>query len=153
MFKKFAFSIAGFTLGFLFLGMTSVRAEHQLIKDMDHDGDKKLSWAEVEAIGWNKELFDLKDMNGDGFIDESDLWAHVAWTKKPILSKRILKAMDTDGDGKVQKHEQWWWGEKDFKKYDKNKDGVLGASELSKIPKATDPKAFKAKWQKSKHGK
>lgn len=151
MFKRLAFSIAGSALMFLLFGATSVRGAHQLITDLDQDGDKKLSWAEVEPIGWSKGAFDLKDMDSDGFIDEDDIWSHVAWAKKPILSKKIMEVMDTNGDGKIHlKSEQWQWEVEDFKRYDKNKDGVLDSKELSKIPKATDPKAFKAKWKKLK---
>lgn len=54
------------------LGLTAASAEHGLIRDNDKDGDKKLSWAEVEPIGWSKYMFELKDMDGDGFLWQPD---------------------------------------------------------------------------------
>lgn len=55
----------------LVLGLTAASAEHGLIRDNDKDGDKKLSWAEIEPIGWSKEMLELKDM--DGALDEGEL--------------------------------------------------------------------------------
>ncbi len=116
---------------------------HGLIRGHDSDGDGKLSWAEIEPIGWDRKMFDIKDMDQDGFLSEQDLWNHVAWTEKPCQNPEIIAAMDTSQDGKVQADE-WWWDEVDFKRYDKGSDGVLDAKELASIPKA-EPRASAVK--------
>ena len=82
-------------------------------------------------------------MNGDGFLTEQDLWNHVAWVDKPTQNAEIVAAMDKGQDGKVQADE-WWWGEPDFKRYDRDGDGALEGKELAMIPKAK-PKAAKPK--------
>lgn len=132
----------------LALGATAASAEHGLIRDNDKDGDQKLSWAEVEPIGWSKDMFELKDMDGDGFLSEKDLYAHVAWLKAPAVNPKIVKAMDLNGDGKVSKDE-WWWGD-EFAGYDTNKDGALDAGELAKLPKASAQRKPKGKAKKAK---
>lgn len=132
----------------LVLGLTAASAEHGLIRDNDKDGDKRLSWAEIEPIGWSKEMFELKDMNGDGFLSEKDLFDHVAWLKTPAVNAKIIKAMDANADGKIQKDE-WWWGD-EFAGYDKDKDGALDEGELAKISKASDQRKFKSKPKKAK---
>lgn len=140
-------------LSALALGAAQARAEHGLIKDNDKDGDTKLSWAEVEPIGWSKEMFELKDMDGDGFLSEKDLMSHVEWLKTPAVNPKIIQAMDGNGDGKVQKDE-WWWGD-EFAGYDLDQDGALDDKELAKLPKASQQrkpagKAKKAKKQPAK---
>lgn len=126
----------------------AVWAEHGLIRDNDKDGDQKLSWAEVETIGWSRDTFDLKDMDGDGLLSEKDLWDHVAWLKAPGVNPKIIKAMDANGDGKVQRDE-WWWGD-EFAGYDKDKDGALDEGELAKLPKAGPQRKPKSKAKKAK---
>lgn len=64
------------------------------------------------------------------------------------LIRKIIKAMDGNGDGKVQKDE-WWWGD-EFAGYDKDSDGALDAGELARIPKAGDQRKFKSKTKKAK---
>lgn len=135
----------------LAFGPVAAWAEHGLIRDNDKDGDKRLSWAEVEPIGWSKEMFELKDMDGDGFLNEKDLWDHVAWMKTPAVNAKIIKAMDTNGDGLIQKDgDFWWWDDSDFARYDLNKDNVLDKAELAKIPKSSDQRKFKSKPKKAK---
>lgn len=119
------------------------RAEHGLIRDHDADGDKKLSWKEIEPIGWSREIFELKDMDGDGFLSEKDLFDHVAWLKAPAVNSKIIKAMDSNGDGKIQKDE-WWWGD-EFAGYDADKDGALNQAELAKVPAASPQRKAKGK--------
>ena len=46
--------------------------EYDLIKGLDKDGDGKLSWAEIAPLGWNREVFEYEDRNGDGYITEED---------------------------------------------------------------------------------
>lgn len=112
---------------------------HGLIRTHDSDGDGKLSWAEIEPIGWDRKIFDLKDMDGDGFVTEQDLWNHVAWVDKPSQNAEIIAAMDKGQDGKVQA-DDWWWDDASFKRHDKDGDGALDAKELALVPKAK-PKA------------
>lgn len=113
---------------------TNVYAEHGLIRDLDQNGDSKLSWEEAQDAGWNKTMFDLKDMDKDGFINEKDLWDHTEWLKAPAVNSKIIQAMDTNVDGQIQRDE-WWWGE-DFSNFDLNKNGLLDTNELAKIPVA-----------------
>jgi hypothetical protein len=115
------------------------------IRDNDHDGDGRLSWSEVEPLGWSRGTFELKDMDHDGFITEEDLARHAEWIRSPVISPAILAAMDVDGDGKLRKAvDTWWWDDVAFDAYDKDHDGVLDPAELKKLPKARNPKKVKA---------
>lgn len=113
---------------------SNVYAEHGLIRDLDQNGDSKLSWEETQVAGWNKNMFDLKDMDKDGLISEKDLWDHADWLKRPAVNSQIIQAMDTNADAQIQR-EEWWWGE-DFANFDSDKNGTLDTSELAKIPTA-----------------
>jgi len=79
-------------------------------------------------------MFDLKDMNKDGFISEKDLWDHTEWLKAPAVNSQIVEAMDINSDGQIQRDE-WWWGE-DFSDFDLNKNDRLDTNELAKVPVA-----------------
>lgn len=112
----------------------NVFAEHGLIRDLDKDGDSKLSWEEAQVAGWDKKMFNIKDMDQDGFINEKDLWDHNEWLKSPVVNSEIKQAMDKSGDGQIQRDE-WWWGE-DFANFDSDKNGTLDRTEITKIPAA-----------------
>lgn len=142
---KPGYLLTGLVAALILVGVIRAMAGHGLIKDLDKDGDQMISWNEASAAGWGLAMFDLKDMDSDGYIDSDDLASHAQWAKSPMLDDRILSAMDVDGDGQIQSKEGWWWSGKSFSKYDRNADGVLSAKELSRIPRPKDPKLFKQK--------
>lgn len=116
---------------------------------LDQDGDSRLTWQEAEQGGWNKDTFELKDMDSDGYVTDPDLKAHVDVTKTPVLNVKILKAMDKNKDKKISMDE-WWWGEKEFKQFDRDKNGILGPKELARIPKAKKLEQMMKKMKKKK---
>lgn len=50
----------------------------------------------IGPIVWSKEVFELKDMDGDGFLSEKDLWDHVAWMKIPAVNAKIFYHRSSD---------------------------------------------------------
>lgn len=142
---KPAYLFTGLVAAFILVGVIRAMAGHGLIKDLDKDADQMISWDEASAAGWSLAMFDLKDMDSDGYIDRDDLSSHALWAKSPMLDERILTAMDVDGDGQIQSKEGWWWSGKSFSKYDRNADGILSPKELSRVPRPKDPKLFKQK--------
>ena len=110
-------------------------AENEFLKEYDQNRNGKLSWEEVVLSGWNRATFELKDLDNDGFVSKAELQACDDWLKTPVMSGKILKAMDYNGDTVLHKDE-WWWSHPEFDSFDLNEDGTLGKDELARIPKA-----------------
>lgn len=120
------------------LGVVRAGEVHGLITQFDQDHDQRLSWPEVDPIGWNKAAFEVRDSNNDGFVDTKDLAAFAAWTKTPVQTPKLLKAMDSDEDGKIQTGE-WLWDKKDFDRYDRNQNSALDPKEFGRLPRPKKP--------------
>lgn len=110
-------------------------------KAMDLDGDGKVSREEFRGP---ERFFDLLDANSDGFVDEAEAKAARERRGGPgggqgrgpdgrpggegaERRREHLKAMDTDGDGRVSKEE--WQGRMPFERLDQNGDGFLDAKD------------------------
>ncbi len=114
-------------------------AEQDPYKALDYDRDGLLSWEEVHMLGWSRERFDVEDMDRDGKVSPADRAARAKWLAAPAQNERIVRAMDQSRDGRIQR-EEWWWSPEDWKRVDTDHDGHLDKAELSKLPKATEPK-------------
>ena len=116
------------------------------LKEMDTDGDGRVSRAE-----WKGEAqgFDLFDKNKDGFLDKDDAPRGMGMGggqpgqggmggggkgPDPEAVKARWKKMDRDGDGKVSKDE--YTGDFEFERLDADKDGFLTDADLAKLGEA-----------------
>jgi len=112
------------------------------LKQLDTDGDGRVSAAEYEG----RIPFERLDKNGDGFLDAKDFEGRRGGERRgpgggpggdagrgpgdrPDRQRMrdALKAMDTDGDGKVSKDE--YTGPVPFERLDQNGDGFLDAAD------------------------
>ncbi len=97
----------------------------------DKDGDGKITRDEYQG---NAQLFDRLDKNGDGSIGRDELPKLPATPKKGqarpagAMADR-LKAMDTDGDGKLTRDE-YQGNAQLFDRLDQDSDGSLTGDEL-----------------------
>ncbi len=132
-----------------------------LIYSMDETGDKAVNFKEFydESVTFNE---DSLDVNKDGYISEGEIVIEIkedlAKTikelrkqgvsekniKKTIKSElrtseaeaaKILKKMDTDGDHLVEPEELLAYEQKQFRKLDRNRDGVISKLDVQKQEK------------------
>ena len=100
-------------------------------KMMDTDGNGSISSAE-HAAGVTK-MFTEMDADKDGFVTTAEMDArHAAKGDKAMKmsSADKIKAMDTDGDGKLSSAEHDAGAAKMFTDMDGDKDGSLSKSEM-----------------------
>lgn len=95
------------------------------LKAADANADGLLSRAEAAALPRLAERFDQLDANQDGQVSFDELHAG-------RRGKRggMMKAADTDGDGKVSKAEMLARAEARFERADANKDGFITPDEV-----------------------
>jgi len=110
-------------------------AKPSLLDQRDADGDGRLSPAE---FGPDREVFDLLDRNGDGFITAQELprpkkakdEAADAGDRARKQAEKFLRANDKDGDGKIGMGE-WPISSRSPMDVDTNGDQVLDVDELT----------------------
>jgi len=135
----------------------SVTKLKEIICSMDDNADKKISFKEFfeASITDNNDSYDV---NKDGYITagevalemKEDLIDTIKELQKHGVSEKntnatiekelnaidkeseaIIKAMDTDGDNLVEPNELKAYKQQQFKKLDKNQDGVISKSDLT----------------------
>lgn len=99
------------------------------IKAADTNGDGFISKSEAAALPRIAERFDQIDANRDGQVSFDELRAFHA-AHRGAHGARMLKSVDTDGDGKVSKAEALAAAAARFDKADANKDGFLTVEEM-----------------------
>jgi len=124
--------VAGLVLGGILAGVSYTYAETEegerrgprhhgkrgmglhMMKELDTDGDGKLSEEEREAAKaawtakkeeWHKKTIEKLDTDGDGDISEEECKA--AWAaKKQEWHKMMIEKLDADGDGEISEEER-----------------------------------------------
>lgn len=112
-----------------------------MMKMVDANGDHMVSIAEFKD--YNGTLFDMLDVNKDGYLDEKEWVGTNGKVEVSIATggyatqlrkKKMMDAMDTNGDHKVSKDEFLAFQETIYKQMDKKGDGMVDAQEwLAKI--------------------
>lgn len=134
---------------------------NDVIYDMDDNGNRSVNFQEFyeEKVTYNDDSFDV---NKDGYISEGEIVIEIkedlaktikelrklgvseANIKKTIRSEiktseaeaaKILKEMDADGDHLVEPDELLAYQKKQFRKLDRNRDGVISEVDIKKEEK------------------
>ncbi|WP_353471300.1 hypothetical protein PVT71_08155 [Salipiger sp. H15] len=128
----------------LLLSATALAAQPQgnpgdMLKQMDRNGDGKVTLAEAEAQ--NAEMFTRLDSNRDGVLSEAEARPQGgpgAAAGKDARGQAPAKGgqpggpkLDSNGDGKITKAEFKAGAHEMFTRMDRNGDGVLSGAELT----------------------
>lgn len=134
---------------------------NDVIYDMDDNGNRSVNFQEFyeDNVTYND---DSLDVNKDGYISEGEIVIDIkedlaqtikelrklgvseANIKKTIRNEiktseaeaaKILKKMDTDGDQLVEPDEILAYQKKQFRKLDRNRDGVISKVDIKKEEK------------------
>lgn len=102
-------------------------------RNMDADGDGQVS---SEEFPGQPALFDLLDVDRDGFVSESEMGAAGGRGRgrgrgRGGANAPALAEMDSNGDGRVSR-EEWTGPEQTFDRRDVNEDGFLTQDELGR---------------------
>lgn len=105
----------------------------QHLKEMDKDGDKKIS--KKEATGCLAEDFSKFDKDSDGFITAAELksMAPNRGKNQGRNKGRLMKMLDKDGDKRISKKEAKGKIAELFNQIDKDKDGYLDVKEMQSM--------------------
>lgn len=106
------------------------RGNGQYISAMDTNKDKKIS--KEEAKGRLARKFDKFDLDGDGFITETELKTAIA-QKAAANQGKLIDKLDKDGDKKISKDEAKGKIAQYFIDIDANGDGYLDLKELESM--------------------
>ena len=102
------------------------------LKAADTNADGFISKAEAAALPRLADHFDQIDANHDGQVSFDELHAFHAAHRgaRGERGGRMLKSLDTDGDGKISKAEALAAAAARFDRADANKDGFLTVEEM-----------------------
>ena len=102
------------------------------LKAADTNGDGLISKAEAAALPRLAAHFDQIDTNHDGQVSFDELHAFHAANRgaKGDRAAKMLKSIDTDGDGKISKAEALAAAAARFDRADANRDGFLTVEEM-----------------------
>lgn len=117
------------TSGTAFAASESAPNARAAAAKLDTDGDKRISRAEAAARPGLAKHFDDIDSNRDGYLSPEELQAY----RQKQMGAR-LKAIDTNGDGKISRAEADAKAPRlasHFDKLDTNKDGFVSREELA----------------------
>jgi Ca2+-binding EF-hand superfamily protein len=103
-----------------------------IFEEVDADGDARITRDEMQARAAAR--FAEADGNGDGAIDRDEMLAMTSARAEKRVD-RMLRRIDTDGDGKVTEAEMRQMRDKRmgkmFKRMDKDGDGGLSKEEFA----------------------
>ncbi|RJQ55885.1 MAG: hypothetical protein C4526_02610 [Nitrospiraceae bacterium] len=130
---KFVLSVC---LAFLWTGATS--AAHDLFRQMDADGDGRVSREEFTR-DMQKDAFDRLDINNDGILTPEE-WKKMGYIRKHDSRQEVFRHADKNANKRISLPEFSNYAEKysnieeAFMTLDKNMDGSLSPDEVTLRP-------------------
>jgi len=122
------------TTGCAGVAVRAVQAGHrpqagQMFETADADRDGRITRAEFTDA--RQKAFTKLDRDGDGYLTSADAPRALRARRSGGQGNGAMRAMDTDGDGRISREEFVNGSLKIFDRTDANHDGVVDTQELS----------------------